>query len=46
MTVALQYVILVSYRVDWRKEHTLSVYALCCIIVFYSQVIKQKLCVT
>ena len=40
MTVALKYVTLVSYGIDWRKEYTSSVYALCCIIIFYFRVIK------
>lgn len=36
MTVALKYVTSVRYGVDW------SVYALCCIIVFYSCVTKRS----
>ena len=36
MTVVLKYVTLVSYRVDWRKEHTSGVHALCCIMLVHA----------
>ena len=45
----LKYVNLVSYGVDWRKEHTSGVFVLCCIICFPHNQMRTlwsvKLCV-